>query len=174
MFRHAVTISVILLVTACSGDKKPAAPSTPAATTPKPKPADAAPATAAAPLDAAVAAVPAEADAAPTAAAAPVDAGADPGGKPKPKKELKDIKVLAKTWTYDQVDKYMETEIAAGLGQKCVFCHDEKNFAADKPHKTIAREMITMTAGLNKKFFGGKPRIKCITCHKGKAEPEPR
>jgi hypothetical protein len=160
MFRHVLTICAISLVLAgCASDKKAADPATP----PPPKPADAAVVVNSA--DAAVA----------VAEPATPDAGAEPIDEPLPaKKKLEAIKVLPKTWSYDQVKKYMEDKVAVGLGQKCVFCHDPKNFTADKPRKTLAREMITMTNDLNKKYFAGKPRISCITCHKGKAEPEPK
>ena len=71
----------------------------------------------------------------------------------------------------------------AGLGVKCIFYIPLKtdpkklDFAADdKNHKIIAREMMLMTAKMNKKYFKefqekkGVAALKCGTRHKSKLE----
>lgn len=140
---------------------------------PKPTPADAAAVAVARPADAAPTPGPA-ADAG--AAAASADAGAggkttppDPAGaKPKPK----NLKVMPKTLTGEQIDGIMKT-ISKSLGVKCDFCHEKDDFASDKnEHKGEARKMMTMTTDLNKQFFGGKYEVTCVTCHRGKEKPE--
>lgn len=58
------------------------------------------------------------------------------------------------------------------LGVKCSFCHVQGNFASDEnPHKDMARTMITMARDLNTKYFDGKSRVTCYTCHRGASEP---
>lgn len=54
------------------------------------------------------------------------------------------------------------------------------DFAADdKDHKIIAREMMLMTAKMNKKYFKdfqekkGVAAVQCATCHRGKNKPKP-
>jgi len=95
------------------------------------------------------------------------------------------LKVLPKKLTYKQVDHIMDNW-AAALGVRCNFCHEPNkvgrgmNFASDaKPEKQIARRMMTMTMGINKKYFGLKHpllgdsvlAINCITCHNGQPRP---
>ena len=92
---------------------------------------------------------------------------------PGPKKatasdELEDIQVLPKSWSMAQVKKYMKS-MNRGLGVKCKFCHDTKNFADNsKPYKEVSRDMIKLTMRINKVDFGGKDTVTCFTCHKGK------
>jgi len=60
------------------------------------------------------------------------------------------------------------TFIAASLGVECSFCHVEgKRELDDKETKKTAREMIAMTAALNKNSFGGKREVTCYSCHHG-------
>ena len=95
----------------------------------------------------------------------PSSAGAaEPGGK--------NLKVLPATMSKADIKKVMKTYTAA-LGVKCDFCHDPDDMAADtNKHKGIAREMMKMTAAINKNHFGGKAEVSCVTCHNGKAEPK--
>ncbi len=74
------------------------------------------------------------------------------------------------------------------LGVRCIHCHvgsddlTDANFATDqKPEKVAARQMIKMTATINKKFVSQiklpddsmpPPSVNCWTCHRGKAKPE--
>ena len=104
----------------------------------------------------------------------------------KPKK--RNLKVLPKDITHDELDKVMDGWKAA-LGVKCNFCHspsaDSSNhhldFASDaKPEKNIARHMYTMAAKINKKYFsfdkddkGAKiAAVSCMTCHRGSPHPD--
>jgi photosynthetic reaction center cytochrome c subunit len=62
--------------------------------------------------------------------------------------------------------------ISASLGVECTFCHLRgKMDADDKPAKKTAREMIAMTADINKTHFGGRPQMTCYSCHRGAARP---
>ena len=99
--------------------------------------------------------------------------------------KAKNLKVLPKNISHEELDSIMDG-FKAALGVKCTFCHvpskiDPKkmDFAADdKDHKIIAREMIAMTAKLNKKYFSefqekkGVAAVQCATCHRGKPEPK--
>jgi photosynthetic reaction center cytochrome c subunit len=80
--------------------------------------------------------------------------------------------------------------IATSLGVRCSFCHVNKDgnwdYASDeKPAKKTARNMITMTMGVNKNTFEGNSEVSCYTCHRGRTNvvhtvafplptPEPR
>lgn len=105
----------------------------------------------------------------------------------KPEKpRYKNLKILPKNTTKDQMDSVMK-HFTASLGVKCNFCHirledEQKNwdFASDKnKHKNIAREMMQMTNKVNKKFFEiknpgaleTKLEVTCFTCHQGHKEP---
>ncbi|MBC7867772.1 MAG: c-type cytochrome [Gloeobacteraceae cyanobacterium ES-bin-316] len=98
----------------------------------------------------------------------------------------KNLKVLPKKITHDEMEKVMHHYNAA-LGVKCGFCHvrneetKKMDFASDaKEEKVVARSMMKMTNKLNIKNFGGKKEhynqgvmeVSCTTCHRGKAHPE--
>ncbi len=98
----------------------------------------------------------------------------------------KNLKVLPKKLTHDQLGKIMD-DWAHALGVRCNFCHargaDGRNdFASDaKPEKLMAREMYEMTAKINKKYFKAEKDslgmvmasgVACITCHHGVSHPE--
>jgi photosynthetic reaction center cytochrome c subunit len=71
----------------------------------------------------------------------------------------------------DQIGPAMQF-IASSLGVECTFCHVAgKMEADDKPAKKTAREMITMTAEINKTHFGGRPQMTCYSCHRGATRP---
>jgi photosynthetic reaction center cytochrome c subunit len=60
------------------------------------------------------------------------------------------------------------------VGMKCVACHVivPKNFASDeKKEKRRAREMISMTAEIDRRTFKDQARVTCWTCHRGDEEP---
>lgn len=66
--------------------------------------------------------------------------------------------------------------MSASLGVRCNFCHvnnaGQWDYATDaKPEKKTAREMITMTIGLNKASFEGRYEVSCFTCHGGRNHP---
>ena len=102
----------------------------------------------------------------------------------KQESEFKNLKVLPKNITHDELEKVMDG-FKLALGVKCNFCHAPKkddprkmDFPSDdNQHKNIARKMIKMTAKINKKFFkrvdndGAITNISCISCHNGKEHP---
>lgn len=99
---------------------------------------------------------------------------------------FKNIKVLPKDIDKNELDSVMKSFTVA-LGVKCNFCHvrlndEQKNwdFASDaNEHKGIARDMIKMTARINRKDFDVKDsksmtadlEVTCYTCHNGKVHP---
>lgn len=100
--------------------------------------------------------------------------------------EYKNLRVLPKRISHDELDKVMKHYNAA-LGVKCNFCHvrneetKKMDFASDaKEEKNIARSMMKMTNKLNIKNFGEKKsqynqavmEVSCATCHRGKPHPE--
>lgn len=104
---------------------------------------------------------------------------------PKPKK--RNLKVLPKDISHEDLDKVMDSWKAA-LGVKCNFCHAPSSdstshrldFSSDaKPEKEIARHMFKMTAKINKKYFSYNkndqgaviPTLTCMTCHRGNPHP---
>jgi len=97
------------------------------------------------------------------------------------------LKVLPKNISSKKLQEIMTDEFNDGLGVSCGFCHSEAkdgrglDFAADdKPEKEIARSMIRMSLGINKKYFKIKQPIigdnslvvTCNTCHKGLPFPD--
>jgi tetratricopeptide (TPR) repeat protein len=96
----------------------------------------------------------------------------------------KNLKVLPKDWSRDQVVAVMQNFTAA-LGVGCNFCHvinqgQPPDFASDdKKEKDMARAMMKVATDLNAelpKALGMDPkettRIGCITCHRGVPEPK--
>lgn len=99
----------------------------------------------------------------------------------------KNLKVLPRDITHEQMDSVMH-HFAASLSVRCNFCHvrnEEKKewdwASDDNKHKLVARQMMTMTNDLNKKYFNltgsaltlNTPlMVTCYTCHHGNAEPE--
>lgn len=103
-----------------------------------------------------------------------------------PKGTHKNLKVLPKNISHDDLDKIMD-EWKAALGVKCNFCHAPRkddprklDFASDEKHeKEEAREMFRMTAKINQKYFHYKQGdttamapVGCMTCHHGQEHPE--
>ena len=99
--------------------------------------------------------------------------------------KAKNLKVLPKDISHEALDSIMDN-FKLALGVKCNHCHapiadnpKKLDFASDaKPEKDKARDMMRMTAKLNKKYFSkemhdGKSvnSVNCITCHNGKTEP---
>jgi hypothetical protein len=113
-------------------------------------------------------------------------AATSPKDDPKPKK--RNLKILPKDISHDDLDKVMDGFNDA-LGVHCNFCHAKSkdpnqkwpDFASDeKPEKNIARKMMVMTNKINKKYFSFEkheegeagPSITCGTCHHGSQHPE--
>jgi hypothetical protein len=108
--------------------------------------------------------------------------------RPEDSKPKRNLKVLPKNISHEDLDKVMDSWKAA-LGVKCNFCHAPSkdstsrhlDFPSDaKPEKDIARHMFRMTGKINKKYFNFDkddkgntvPAISCVTCHRGSAHPE--
>jgi hypothetical protein len=104
-----------------------------------------------------------------------------------PDEQYENLKVLPKNISSKNLQKIMVDDFEDGLGVACNFCHKADNatgkldFAADgKPEKEIARAMMRMTIGLNKKYFKIKHpmmgtealTVTCNTCHNGVPFPD--
>src|SRR3954462_15345073 len=96
---------------------------------------------------------------------------------PGPAPGFKNLQVLPKDSTKDQIKQVMKAQ-AKALGVECDYCHDVPDMASDaNPKKKIAREMMKMTMDINGKFL--KPMLKdadkhpvtCNTCHRGAESP---
>jgi hypothetical protein len=105
----------------------------------------------------------------------------------KDKPDFRNLKVLPKNISSKELQGIMVDDFQDGLGVTCGFCHaNAKNghgldFESDeKPEKEIARAMLRMTLGINRKYFklkhvspGSEALIvTCNTCHKGVAFPQ--
>lgn len=100
--------------------------------------------------------------------------------------QYKNLKILPKDISKEQMDSVMH-HFTGSLNVKCNFCHvrneekKEMDWASDgNKHKLVARQMLTMTNELNKKYFShtGSPitltsslAVSCYTCHGGKTDP---
>ena len=100
--------------------------------------------------------------------------------------KYKNLKILPKNINEKQMDSVMH-HFTGSLNVKCNFCHvrneekKEMDWASDgNKHKLVARQMMTMTNELNKKYFShtGSPitltsslAVSCFTCHNGKTDP---
>lgn len=104
-----------------------------------------------------------------------------------PEEQYLNLKVLPKNISSKDLQKIMVDDFEDGLGVSCNFCHSadkttgQLDFAADgKPEKEIARSMMRMTLGINKKYFKVKHpelgsdaiTVTCNTCHNGVAFPD--
>jgi hypothetical protein len=107
--------------------------------------------------------------------------------QPASKKYERNLKVLPKDISDADLDSIMDT-YSKHLNVGCDFCHansksnpqDLDHASDDKPEKEITRQMMRMTAAINKDFFdytiiykaGEKMAVSCFTCHDGFARPE--
>lgn len=98
----------------------------------------------------------------------------------------KNLKVLPKNISHDELIQVMRG-FSKSLGVHCDFCHKkigegsdgrpQLDFASDeKDEKKIARQMMKMTAAINKKYIGKMAgghldQIACVTCHMGHEHP---
>jgi hypothetical protein len=107
--------------------------------------------------------------------------------KKKPETHFVNLKVLPKGISSKDLQEIMADDFEDGLGVSCGFCHANApdghglDFVSDaKPEKEIARAMMRMTLGINKKYFKIKHpligsaglTVNCNTCHKGVAFPD--
>jgi Photosynthetic reaction centre cytochrome C subunit len=107
--------------------------------------------------------------------------------KPSFKNKERNLKVLPKDISGGALDSVMEV-YSRQLNVGCDFCHapskankDDIDFASDdKPEKEITRQMMRMTAAINKDFFDytivykaeETMAVSCYTCHDGFPRPE--
>jgi hypothetical protein len=116
-----------------------------------------------------------------------VSIGAAATSKVSKEDRYKNLKVLRRNISSKELQGLMVDDFEDGLGVSCEFCHAPANdghgldYVSDaKPEKEIAREMMRMTIGLNKKYFKLKHPalgssalvVTCNTCHKGEAFPD--
>src|SRR5580698_7205179 len=94
------------------------------------------------------------------ALAVPVNIAAATTTSTPPDEQYTNLKVLPKNIAPKDLKKIMIDDFEDGLGVGCNFCHaqgkevGELDFASDaKPEKNIAREMMRMTLGINKKYL---------------------
>lgn len=105
---------------------------------------------------------------------------------PSHSNEYQNLKVLPKNISSRDLSRIMIDDFEDGLGVSCGFCHVEQkdshklDYASDeKPEKQIARLMMKMTMGINKKYFklnhamigDSILAITCVTCHNGQPHP---
>jgi hypothetical protein len=99
----------------------------------------------------------------------------------------RNLKVLPKDISDADLDSIMET-YSKQLNVSCDFCHANSKLnqndldysSDDKPEKEITRQMMRMTAAINKDFFdytivykaAEKMAVSCFTCHDGFPRPE--
>ena len=99
----------------------------------------------------------------------------------------RNLKVLPKDISDADLDSVMN-EFGKSLNVNCDFCHaDSKSnpqdldyTSDDKPEKEITRQMMRMTAMINKDFFdytivykaNEQMAVSCKTCHDGFPRPE--
>ena len=107
--------------------------------------------------------------------------------KPGIRSNERNLKVLPKDISDADLDSVMET-YSKQLNVSCDFCHanskinpnDLDHASYDKPEKEITRQMMKMTAAINKDFFdytiiykaGETMAVSCFTCHDGFPRPE--
>lgn len=86
--------------------------------------------------------------------------------------EAKNLQVLSKDLTKKQLKAIMKN-VSKAVGASCDGCHDLEDFSKDSELKKRARSMFRMTNSINAKLKkdGFKKRVKCVTCHAGKAKP---
>jgi hypothetical protein len=83
----------------------------------------------------------------------------------------KDLQILPKDISKEKIKEIMKKQSEA-LGVDCDFCHKPPDMHLDTDHKKVAREMMRMVRDINQHFFKGKPKVECMTCHRGAEEPK--
>jgi hypothetical protein len=106
----------------------------------------------------------------------------------KPQEGFKNLQVLPKDISHDDLDKVMH-RFNDALGVKCMYCHVHEGTdfrqgwkfdSDDKPEKNTARYMLKMTMGINTTYFNfensNRPdtihAVSCVTCHRGIPHPD--
>jgi hypothetical protein len=112
--------------------------------------------------------------------------GTPPQGGRGPQPPPKNLQVLPKDWTTQQVTMLMRT-FTVGLGVQCDHCHvSQQDRASDeKKPKLVARKMLAMMLAINDQYLKdvGDPlpptappappamKVTCYTCHRGALKP---
>jgi hypothetical protein len=119
--------------------------------------------------------------------AIPIIIAAVTGSSQQTDEPFTNLQVLPKSLSHQALKKIMISDFEDGLGVGCNYCHapakteGELDYASDaKPEKKIARAMMRVTLGINKKYFKIKHpmigsdalTVNCNTCHNGVAFPE--
>lgn len=104
----------------------------------------------------------------------------DKGVEIKKNPNFSNLKILPKDISDDDLKGVMR-DFNAALGVKCSYCHapgadGKMDFASDANEiKNVARDMMQMTKGINKKYFDEKDpqnfQVNWMTCHNGNANP---
>ena len=99
----------------------------------------------------------------------------DQGGQAGPAKNLQ---VLPKDWTSQQVGQFMRNYVAPGLGVQCNFCHVQDRSSDEMKEKVVARKMLAMMMAANDALKGvgdpaapGTYKVTCYMCHRGQQKP---
>jgi hypothetical protein len=99
--------------------------------------------------------------------------GGAPGAAPR------NIQVLPKDWSSQQVQQFMRTYFTTGLGVQCANCHVTDRSLDDKKEKQTARKMLQMVMAINDQLLkdvgeppaAGALKVTCYTCHRGTTKP---
>ena len=91
----------------------------------------------------------------------------------------RNLQVLPKDWTSQQVQQFMRTYVTTGLGVQCNHCHVQDRSSDEKKEKVTARKMLQMLMAINDthlKEVGTPPaagtfKVTCFTCHRGTLKP---
>ncbi|MDQ2775162.1 MAG: photosynthetic reaction center cytochrome c subunit family protein [Acidobacteriota bacterium] len=84
---------------------------------------------------------------------------------------FKNVKTRLKTLPSSEFIDHMHY-FAWSLGKNCEFCHVQGHFDSDdKKEKRTARDMIAMVGSIDTNNFGGRPEVRCFTCHEGHSHP---
>jgi photosynthetic reaction center cytochrome c subunit len=85
--------------------------------------------------------------------------------------KAKNLQVLPKDISKEEIKALMKKQ-AEALGVDCDHCHKVPDMDLDTEHKETARAMQRMVRDINQHFFKGKPKVECMTCHRGQQEPK--
>jgi hypothetical protein len=95
--------------------------------------------------------------------------GGGGGQAPIPPGPPKNLKILPADTNIQQVMGAFRT----ALGVQCTYCHVQGDFASDEnAKKSMARNMLRVTADINATFPDGQRHVTCYTCHRGEAVPK--
>ena len=87
---------------------------------------------------------------------------------PPPPGPPKNLRILPADTNIQQVMGGFRT----ALGVQCTYCHVQDDFASDEnAKKSMARNMLRVTADINARFPDGQRHVTCYTCHRGEAVP---